>query len=696
MEWLRRRLRPWLRGILVGLGVAAAVGLGLLEGVERWGLNHLFELRGPIPPATPITIISIDEESFDELDRQWPWPRAMHAQLLDILARGKPAAIGLDIVFPEPSALGPADDRALGAAIRRAGNVVLAAALTRSQTDFYTKEDLNPPIAPIRAGAAAVGFVNFPQESDAYVRSAHITRAYQGRLLEGFDLHLYRLGVQAGIPARPLPDRSRLLINYRGGPKTFPTVPYYQVLRGEVKPEAFAGRIVLVGATSPILHDVFPTPFATDGRMPGVEIHANALETLFQGSALARAPRALGLAAILAAALLAVWVTGRLRPLPALGILLAAGGAYLLLVFAAFAAGRLWLDLAGVPNALLIGFGLTTLQNFIREQREKRRLSRFFSPSVVTEIVRAQDDARLGSARRTMTVLFSDIRGFTSMSEKMSPEDVASFLREYLTEMTDAVFQEGGTVDKYIGDAIMALYNVPFEQPDHAVRAVRTALAFQERLKPLAARFQEKYGGDLRCGVGINTGEAVVGTIGSEQRLEYTAIGDTINLGSRLESITKDFKVNLVISESTQALLPAEFLSRYLGEVKVKGKEVAVKIYTVEPASGRREPRVAVPGMVTIREDEVALQVPLRDLSRGGLSVRDLPKEYPIGHRLALSLAFPGHPPVPLNARVAWIGGGATGFQILEPIPEALRAIEAALAAPPAPPEGADPPPTAG
>jgi adenylate cyclase len=167
------------------------------------------------------------------------------------------------------------------------------------------------------------------------------------------------------------------------------------------------------------------------------------------------------------------------------------------------------------------------------------------------------------------------------MSEKMEPEEVVTFLREYLTEMTEAVFHHGGTVDKYIGDAIMALYNVPFEAPDHAAQAVRTALEFQRRLTPLAERFAAKHRGTLACGVGINTGDAVVGTIGSRQRLEYTAIGDAINLGSRLESITKDFNVPVVISEATWLEVKDLFETRYLGEVTVKGKEIPVKIYTV-------------------------------------------------------------------------------------------------------------------
>jgi Adenylate cyclase, family 3 (some proteins contain HAMP domain) len=239
------------------------------------------------------------------------------------------------------------------------------------------------------------------------------------------------------------------------------------------------------------------------------------------------------------------------------------------------------MDALPVPLALLIPYVGVVAKNFAQEQLEKRRLSRFFSPSVVEEIVRQKDDAGLGAVRRRMTVLFSDIRGFTSMSERMQPEEVVTFLREYLTVMTEVVFRHGGTVDKYIGDAIMALYNVPLEAPDHAAQAVRTAVEFQQRLKPLAERFTAKHGGTLACGVGINTGDAVVGTIGSEQRLEYTAIGDTINLGSRLESITKDFNVPVVISEATWLEVNGLFETRYLGEVTVKGKEIPVKIYTV-------------------------------------------------------------------------------------------------------------------
>jgi adenylate cyclase len=370
-------------------------------------------------------------------------------------------------------------------------------------------------------------------------------------------------------------------INFRGGPRTFPAVPFHRVVNGDVPPGTFAGKIVLVGATTHVLHDVFPTPFASEGTMPGVEIHANVIDTLLQGIPIRHASPTIVRILTVLAGLFSVWAATRLHPLAAFGLV--AGGVlgYLAVCHAAFVAGRYWMEAVPVPVALGAGYFGSVVRDFIREQRERRRLSRFFSPEVVKEIVRHKDDTTLDSGRRRLTVLFSDIRGFTSISERMSPEEVVTFLREYLTEMTDAVFKHGGTIDKYMGDGIMALYNVPFESPDHAARAVWTALEFQDRLRPLAERFAARHGGSLRCGVGINTGEAVVGTIGSTQRLEYTAIGDAVNLGSRLESVTKDYNVPIIVSEETWQEVKHLFAMRYLDEVKVKGKEIAVRIYAV-------------------------------------------------------------------------------------------------------------------
>ena len=586
-------------GALLGLLTALAAlvdPFGVFELAELAAFNAQFAARGPREPETPIVIVAIDEDSFQELDLAWPFPRELHGKFLDAVGRGRPAAIGLDVLFVEPSVHGPADDAALAAAVRRVGRVVLAATFTSVGESFQQldvtidKTHIAAPLPEIRAGAAAWGYANPEVDRDAAVRRGTLTRPFQAGTVTAFDAHLVRLAHAAGLARRPLPTDPEVIINYRGGPGTFPWVSYHRVVNGDVPPSAFTGKIVLVGATTEALHDVFRSPFAPAGGMPGVEIHANVIETLLSAGPIHRAPAWIVPALTVAAGALAVWAGASLRLVPGAALVGGALGAFLVATHLAFVWGRLWVHAVPVPLSLSLWFVGTELRNFIREQRERRRLSRFFSPQVVREIVRGEDgDEALDSGRRVLTVLFSDIRGFTALSERMPPEEVAEFLREYLTEMTEAVFTHGGTVDKYIGDAVMALYNVPFESPDHAAQAVRTALEFQRRLRPLAERFTARHGGTLRCGVGIHTGEAVVGTLGSRQRLEYTAIGDTVNLGSRLEGLTKDYDVPIIISEATWSALGGRFVTRPLGETTVKGREEAVKIYAVLGEAGAEE-----------------------------------------------------------------------------------------------------------
>jgi adenylate cyclase len=453
------------------------------------------------------------------------------------------------------------------------------------------------------------------------------------------------------------------------------------VVNGEVPPETFAGKIVLVGATSLVLHDLYRAPFALRGDMPGVEIHANTLETLFRGIPVRQVPRlVIGILA-LAAGVLAIWTAQRLPTLQALAVVLLAGAAYGGASLAAFAWAHVSSDLGAVTAALLLAFGASVVETVIREQRERRRLARFFSPAVVGEVIRQRDGAGLECARRTMTVLFSDIRGFTSISEKMAPEEVAAFLREYLTTMTEIVFKHGGTVDKYMGDGLMALFNVPLEQPDHADRAVRAALEFQARLRTLAGRFRARYGTDLQCGIGINTGEAVVGIIGSEQRLEYTAIGDAVNLSSRLESLTKEVKASIVISESTWREVRGRFPTRALGEVTVRGKAHPVPIHAVLEEDGRRSPRVPTRATITVTDWSLGVFAPVRDLSSGGVSVENVPVTLVPRQEVEVRLEVPGLTRrITARSRVVWTTNGRAGLRFEDLPPDDRAAIETVLA----------------
>ncbi len=671
-----------LRTLLAGLAAAVVtVGLALLGALEMSELgtfDRLFQLRGPRKPVTPIVIVTIDEDSFDELNIPWPFPRAVHSQLVNALAAGKPIAIGFDVLFPEPSARGPEDDKALGAAVKKAGNVVLGAAITRVSEGFYDKIDLNAPVPEIREGAAAVAPVNVQVDQDGHLRRAVIRVRMDTEILESWDIQLYRMARAAGIPVAPLPDDREIIINYRGGPKTFPWVPYHRVLSGDVPPETFRDTIVLVGATTPVLQDIFSTPFARAREMPGVEIHAHVLDTLVRGDRMRPVPLEVTLAVAVVAAFAAAWLASRLRVFRAFVAVAALWVVLAIATIAAFALWNVWFRGIGPTLALVLGWGITVVDNYVREQRERRRLSQFFSPDVLAEIVRHSADATLGSSRRRITVLFSDIRGFTSLSEKVEPEQVAEMLREYLSEMTEVVFRHGGTVDKYIGDCIMALYNAPFDDADHAANAIKTGLELQERTIAVSARWQERLGEPIRNGVGINTGDAVVGAMGSRQRLEYTAIGDTVNLASRLESLTKDYAAGIIISESTYEETKGRFVTRRLGSVAVKGKTRPVGIYAVVPGDIRKYPRTSLDAAATIvvAGGEQTWTVRTRDVSEGGVAVVGLPAEVAEGAVIEIRCEGGGLPkPIIAGGKIAWRRDDLAGVEFTHISSEAAPAV---------------------
>lgn len=660
--------RTLIGGLGAGLLTSALIVAGALETFELDALDRLFEWRGARRPVASIVIVAIDEDSFDELNLPWPFPRALHGKLVDVLRAAEPLALGFDVLFPEPSGRGPADDDAFGRAVARAGNVVLAAATTTVSESFYTKVDLNPPVAAIRRGAAAVGPVNLFVDGDGNLRRAPLRHRVGDEVMLGFDAQLARLAARRGFPAAPLPAAPEILINFRGRPKTFPWLPYHRVVRGEVDPAMFRGKIVLVGPTSQALQDIFSTPFARARQMPGVEIHANVLETLLRGIALREVPAWVSTVLTVIAAGAGAWLVVRLRALRALLTVALLWTTLAAWTFAAFAMWDVWIRSVGITVGLVLGYGSAVIENFVREQRERRRLSQFFSPAVLREIVRHPGDVALGSSRRRLTVLFSDIRGFTSISERTEPEVVVEMLREYLTEMTEVVFKYGGTVDKYIGDCIMALYNVPFEDPDHAVNAIRTGLELQERARAFSARWEAKLGVTIRNGVGINTGEAVVGTMGSRQRLEYTAIGDTVNLASRLESLTKDYGTSILISEFTYDHVRGRFVTRELGDVAelggvtVKGKTQAVKIYAVLPAD-LRKPRVALAAPAVLNAAGIGeVSVQTRDISETGVSLVGLPAALLQGSKIQIrceggALAKP----IVAEGTIVWRRGDAAG-----------------------------------
>jgi adenylate cyclase len=651
-------LRKLLGGILCGVIVSVLI---LFEGfytLELVALDGLFSLRGPRTPTVPIVIVAIDEDSFDELDMPWPFPRALHGKLVEIVASGQPLAIGVDMLFPEPSLFGPEDDRALGESIRRTRGVVLGAAITDVAEGFYVKKDPNLPLPVIREGAAAVAPVDVLVDRDAVIRHVALRHPVDGgEPLDSFAHAVYKLAAANGLPVARVPARDTIVINHRGPRRTYPWVPYHRVVNGNVDPSIFQGRIVLIGATTIALHDVFPTPYERRGHMPGVEIHASAIETLVRGDGIRVAPWIIPLLLALLGGPVGGLLVVRLRAMRAFVVMVAVWAVLGVTIVLAFSVFDIWIPSVGPTFGLVGGYLATSIEHFIREQREKRRLSQFFSPDVLREIVRHREGVQLGSARRLITVFFSDLRGFTSLSEKMEPEVVAEMLREYLSEMTEIVFAHKGTVDKYIGDCVMAIWNAPFEDPDHALNAVKAALEFQARTRAVSAKWEARIGGKIRSGCGINTGEAVVGTMGSRQRLEYTAIGDTVNLAARLETITKDYNTSIIISETTHAYIEGRFMTRELGAVTVKGKTQPVKIFTVLTDDIRRHPRAALEAAatLTVAGSDRTCPARTRDISEFGVALVGLPDDIDKGSLFDIRVEGGGLPaPVSATGMVVW------------------------------------------
>jgi adenylate cyclase len=346
----------------------------------------------------------------------------------------------------------------------------------------------------------------------------------------------------------------------------------------------FRDKIIFIGTTAAGLHDLFQTPFGSEGKMPGMQIHASVVDSILSRSFL-RPARTTWIIALLVISTLLVGLLGVYLGfwwalLAALAVGIADAG-----VAALSFRNGVWLACVPTVAGLIIAQFSSVAYKYFVEDKAKRQVkalfSRYVSPAVVKELIDDPSKARLGGHRREMSVLFSDIRGFTTLSEAGRPEDVIRQLNEYFSRMVELLFQHHGTLDKFVGDMIMGLFNAPVLDPDHADHAVQMALAMLRELKVLNERWRGEGRPSFDIGVGVNTGDMIVGNVGSERTLSYTVIGDNVNLGSRLESLNKEFKSHIIISESTKNLLRGSYFIRPLGSVKVKGKTRDVSIYEV-------------------------------------------------------------------------------------------------------------------
>jgi adenylate cyclase len=365
-----------------------------------------------------------------------------------------------------------------------------------------------------------------------------------------------------------------------------------QLLAGEkadVDPAVFSGKIVIVGATAAGLYDQKAVPFAQ--KMSGPEIHANIVDSILSNRFIAPASRTTSILVTVALALGVACIAVLAGTWPGIIATLALAVGLVFSLTTLFGSGT-WVPLVEPVLALTIAAFAGVTYQYVFEGREKRRVKRLFSryvsKDVYQQLLSNPDDAKLGGVRRHMSVLFSDIRGFTAVSERGAPEAIVTQLNQYFSAMVPIVFANQGTVDKFVGDMIMALYGAPLDDPGHADHAVQTALAMAEELARLNGQWAAEGMPMLDIGIGINTGDMVAGNLGSESIMSYTVIGDNVNLGSRLESLTRNFQTRIIISEATRTALAGQYEIHPLGEVTVKGKSVPVKVFEVavpEPVS---------------------------------------------------------------------------------------------------------------
>ena len=543
-------------------------------------------LAAPGRSALPAVILAIDEPSFQQLGQGWPFPRSLHARLIDRLREDGAAAIGLDIVFADP-AQDAAQDAALAQAVARAVAagvpVVLASSREKVDSASATLWTEVLPLQALRDAGADHGDAGVQPDDDFVVRHLpQAARSFSAVLAEALTGH--------SLPAPP-PG----LIAYRGPRGSFDTRSYYQALEpGLLPPGYFRGKTVLVGRSaltaSELQHtqaDLFNAPFAALGGerlFPGVELQATLLDNRVQGDSLRPVHEGWSAALVLLALALLVPASVLWHPGTVSALAGALAGSTLLLSWGLFSWARLWLPPLLPFAATLAIYGATALVAYATARRRARQTRAMFAqyvpPEVVSRLIAQPELLRLGGEVREVTLMFTDLASFTTLSEQLSAEQTVEVLTGYFNAMTPIIHATGGTVDKFIGDAVMAFWGAPLPDDRHAEHAVRAAIAMQQAMEPLVARLHARGLPGIHMRIGLHTGRVVVGNVGSTQRFSYTAIGDAVNLAARLEGANKAFGTGILLSEATVAQLPDSIPVRALDDVIVKGKTEPVRVYT--------------------------------------------------------------------------------------------------------------------
>ncbi|MBP3961330.1 CHASE2 domain-containing protein [Paenibacillus lignilyticus] len=609
--------RKWL--ITTALGLLICLFWSFLSSLGTGGTLGLVEsvLQDKImqkadadrAPNVNIKLIKIDQASLDNLG-QFPWDRGLYAQLISMLADAGAKAIALDVVLAEPGN-DPESDKLMAETMKKYPNVILPVVFNfkarQDEAGELETESISYPAETIGAGPEQLGHINVLQDKDGTVRKLTIgLKDDKGQVMPAFSVKLanYLLdqehqivwseekkGWYRGEQWIPADSRNQIATEFYTEPREemslatgYDSQSFFDVLSGNIPADYYQGDVVLIGPFAPGLQDEYLTPLSTTLKMYGVEIHANMIQSLVAGKFSTKASPVVNYALIILLTFLSTILFERFTGNKAFAVYGVLAAVFILVWIELYQLKSLFITFTYPFLALTTVFIWSVVSHYLAERRERSRVTnifgRFVPRTVVDEMLASGEEVTVGGQRRDISVIFVDIRGFTPMSEKLEPEQVIQVLNEYLDICTKAVFNWNGTLDKFIGDGVMAIFGAPITQPNHPELAVRAALEMKRQSAELEERCLREIGVPVRFGVGVNSGPAVVGNIGSQMlRLDYTAIGDTVNLAARLESNAKPGQI--LISEETLARVKGKFITQSIGEVKVKGKERPVLVTEV-------------------------------------------------------------------------------------------------------------------
>ena len=573
----RRRLRVALF-LAVGLGATGlwlvAYATNVFDDLDLDTVDARFSIRGEQSPRQDLAVVKIDDVTFDELNLQWPFPRSVHAEVIRQLKAAGAKVIAYDIQFSEPS--NADDDSTFMDAARAAGNVVFAT----TEVGENGEPNFLGGAEGIEYARTSVGNGNFDDDPGGIIRRV----PYEVDQLKSFAVVAAERAT--GTPVEPFSVDTNL-IDYHGPVGTIPSVPFSNVSRGQFEPGLVKGKIVVVGPWAPSLQDVHPVSFG-DELMPGPEIQANAMATILDDLPLEKSAGWLNVTLILVLGLLPALTGIRLSLRGTLILAIVGAAAFLVATQLSFNAGYV-ISFVYPFGALVVSsvgsIGAHYLLAAFERERVRDVFARFVPAAVVDDVLKRTDgDLRLGGVNMEATVMFTDLRGFTSVSEALPAAEVVEIVNHYLDEMTKAIHAHAGTLVSYEGDGIMAVFGAPIEQADHADRAIAAAREMLEVRLPSFNQWLEEreIASGFYMGIGLNSGDVISGNVGSANRMEYTALGDTTNTAARLQGMTKGTPHSVFISDTTVQLLQQELDDLvFVDEMEVRGRQAKVKLWSL-------------------------------------------------------------------------------------------------------------------